>query len=120
MNLMLMVVFLVISVAPVYAQIQQPSADKLKADAQNVVKIISGDKTKTQTYCEMTELNDQAAQQQDGKRVEDLSQKINELQEKLGPEYVALVSGLLDIDPDSQDAQEIGSILEELDKLCAR
>lgn len=120
MNLMLMVVFLIISVAPVYAQIQQPSADKLKADAQNVVKIISGDKTKTQTYCEMAELNDQAAQQQDGKRVEDLSQKINELQEKLGPEYVALVSGLLDIDPDSKDAQEIGSILEELDKLCAR
>jgi len=45
-------------------------------------------------------------------------QKINELQEKLDREYVALVSGFLDVDPEFQDAQEIGSTLEELDKLC--
>jgi hypothetical protein len=40
---------------PVCAQAQQPSGAKLKADAQNVVKIISGDKAKTQTYCQIDE-----------------------------------------------------------------
>ena len=40
----LVVAILVVSVMLVYAQGQQPSAVQLKADAQNVVKIISGDK----------------------------------------------------------------------------
>ena len=33
-----------------------------KADAQKVVNIISGDKAKTQTYCEMTKLGEQIEQ----------------------------------------------------------
>jgi hypothetical protein len=40
------------------------------------------------------------------------------LEEKLGPEYVALLGGLKDIDPDSHDGQEIGSILAALDRFC--
>jgi hypothetical protein len=39
---------------------------------------------------------------------------------KLGPEYVALMTRLDDIDPNSQEALEIGSALETLDKLCAQ
>jgi len=38
------------------------------------------------------------------------------LMEKLGPEYIALVSGLKDVDPNSQE--EIDSILDPLDDLC--
>ncbi len=117
----LFVAILVVATITVYAQAQQPNAAKLKADAQNVVKIISGDTTKTQTYCEIAELGDQAdeaAEQHDTKKADELSQKINQLAGKLGPEYVALVGGLQDIDPNSQDGQEIGSILEGLDKLC--
>ena len=38
----------------------------------------------------------------------------------LGPEYVELMSGLEDIDPNSKEALEIGSALEILDKLCAK
>ena len=36
----------------------------------------------------------------------------------IGPEYVALMDGLDDIDPSSKDGQEIGNALEPLDKLC--
>jgi hypothetical protein len=41
------------------------------------------------------------------------------LEEKLGPEYVALIDGLEDIDPKSEVALEIESILDDLyDNLC--
>ena len=44
---------------PVYAQDQQPNTAKLKADAEKVVRIISGDKAKTQTYCQILDLSDE-------------------------------------------------------------
>ena len=44
MNRLLIIAILVISTVPLYAQDQMPNTAKLKADAQNVVKIISGDK----------------------------------------------------------------------------
>jgi len=59
MNTMLMVAVLAISAVPVYAQGQQLDPVKLKADAQNLIKIISGDKLKLQTYCEIGDLNGQ-------------------------------------------------------------
>jgi hypothetical protein len=49
MNRLLIVWILVISTVLLFAQAQQPDAAKLKADAQKVVSIISGDKVKTQT-----------------------------------------------------------------------
>jgi ABC-type transporter Mla subunit MlaD len=109
-------------ISTLYAQAQQPSGAKLKADAQNVVKIISGDKAKTQTYCQIDELSDQvtqAAQKKDNKKVEELSRKMQELEGRLGPEYVALAKELEDVDPDSQDGQEISSAIDALDRLCA-
>jgi len=118
MNLMSRVAVLAISAVPMYAQAQQPSVVKLKADAQNVVKIISGDKLKTQTYCEIVELGDEIDEEQGSSKAEELSQKVDKLVEKLGPEYIALDSKLKDIDPNSQDARDIGSILERLDDLC--
>lgn len=93
-----------------------------KADAQEVLKIISGDKAKTQTYCDMTRLDEQikqAKEKKDSKTVNELSQKLDLLEEKLGPEYVALMDGLEDIDPKSDVAQQIESILDDLyDNLC--
>jgi hypothetical protein len=61
MNLKLIVAILAIAVVSLCAQTQQPSGAKLKADLQNVVKIISGDKAKTQTYCQIDELSNQVA-----------------------------------------------------------
>jgi hypothetical protein len=44
---------------------------------------------------------------------------MDELGTKLGPEYVSLMDGLEEIDPNSPDGQEINSMLETLDQLCA-
>ena len=43
--------------------------------------------------------------------------KAAKLEEALGPEFVALVSSLKGVDPNSQDAREISSILDPLDEL---
>jgi len=59
MRTVLIVAILAISTSPLYAQGQQPDAAKLKADAQKVVSIISGDKAKTQTFCQMEILGNQ-------------------------------------------------------------
>jgi hypothetical protein len=59
MNRLLIVAILAISTVPLYAQGQTANTAELKTDAQNVVSIISRDKAKTQTYCEIAELSDQ-------------------------------------------------------------
>ena len=51
---------LIIAAVPECAHAQKPSAAKVtKADAQKVVNMISGDKGKTQTYCDLVKLGDQ-------------------------------------------------------------
>jgi hypothetical protein len=87
---------LLIATAPLYAQ-AQPDIAKLKADAQKVVSIISGDKAKTQTFCQMEILGnqiDEAILKQDTKKAAELAQKLTELEKNLGPEYLALVESL--------------------------
>jgi hypothetical protein len=104
------------------AQGQQPSADQLKAHAQNTVKIISGDKQKIDAYCELVGLTDpfdQAVEEKDIKKAEELSQKGQELQRKLGPEFAALADGMSSADLSSQDAREIGSIIGNLSEYCS-
>jgi hypothetical protein len=118
MNRLLIVVILIIGTLPLYGQGQQPNTAEL---AQKVVGIIAGDKTKTQTYCQVLDLSDeldQVDQRKDRKKAEDLSQKINELQKNLGPEYLALLEATLDVDPNSKDGQEIVSIFDKLDSSC--
>jgi flagellar motility protein MotE (MotC chaperone) len=101
-----------------------PAAPASKAEAaQKLVKTISADKAKTQTYCDIGKLGDQieeAEQKKDLKRIDELNRKMDELATKLGPEYVALMGDLQDIDPSSKEAQDISSTLEGLDKLCAK
>jgi len=125
-----------IAALPVCAQAQQPAPAKpqqqgqppaapkpTKAAAQKVVQIVSGDKAKTKLYCDIAALSDQidaAVQKKDEKKLDELSQKADEMGSKIGPEYVALMDGLQDMDPDSKEGQEIGTTLEALDKLCAK
>jgi hypothetical protein len=47
---------LIISPLPLHAQGEQPNIAKLKADAQRVVSIISGDKAKAQIYFQINRL----------------------------------------------------------------
>ena len=121
MNIVLMVAILAISATPVHAQGQQPDTAKLKADAENMVNVIRGDKLKIQTYCEISDLDDQiddAKLNQDTKKAMELSEQEDELKKKLGPEFSVLADNMKDIDPNSQDGREIGSIIDKLDLLC--
>lgn len=111
---------------PLSALAQQPAAapkapKPTVAAAQKVVQIISADKAKAKSYCDIAAFGEQldaAAQKKDEKKMDELSQKVDDLAQKVGPEYVVLMNGLDDVDPDSKEGKEIGAVLEGLDKLC--
>ena len=95
------------------------AAKATKADAQKVVKLISADKAKTKTYCDMAKLGDEAAeaeQKKDNKKLEELSNKMDAMSKQLGPEYVALMDGMQNLN--EKEAESIGAVLEPLDKQC--
>jgi|SRR6516225_3880886 len=110
---------------PALAHAQQsgpPNVPKpTKADAQNVVQIITSDKAKTQAYCDLTKF-EAVSSKRFGKRqtVEMLIKQFEALIDKLGPEYFKLMDGLEQVDLNSNEAKEFMSILSELDKNCTK
>jgi hypothetical protein len=117
----LIVALLLFSATPAYVQDQQPNVAKLKADAQKVVSMIQGDKTKARVYCQINALDEQigeADRNNDGKKAEALSKQVTELEKKLGPEYFALELDLNQVNPNSPVGQEIDSMLASLDDSC--
>jgi hypothetical protein len=117
----LIIALLLNSAAPAYVQDQQPNAAKLKADAQKVVSMIQGDKTKARVYCQINALDEQigeADRKNEEKKAEALSKQVTELEKKLGPEYFALVLDLNHANPNSPVGQEIDSMLASLDDSC--
>jgi hypothetical protein len=131
-KLKLIITALVVAAMPMYAQAQSPNPPKPSKPAkaapavpaaQKVVKTISGDKIKTETYCDIGKLGEQieeAEKKNDMKKIDELNKKMDDLATKLGPEYVALMGQLEDIDPSSKEGQDISSALGGLDKLCAK
>ncbi len=122
MNGLLIVAILLISTAPLYAQRQQQNIDKLKADARNVVGIIGGDEARTQIYCQIANLGEQmnqAVQEKDKKKFEELGQKLPELEKNLGSEYLGLLESLRNVDLTSKDGREIVSMFDTLDDSCS-
>ena len=118
---LLIVALLLISAASAYMQDQQPNVAKLKADAQKVVSMVQGDKTKARVYCQINALDEQigeADRKNDEKKAEALSKQVTELEKKLGPEYFALVVDLNNVNPNSPVGQEIDSMLASLDDSC--
>ena len=114
---------------PVYAQRQQQNVAKLKEDARNAVGVIGADKHKTQTFCQILELERQQADEENNKnkktkkrkgknKTEALSQKIDQLQKQLGPESVRLDNILKDLDLSSPDGREIALIIQSLVQSC--
>jgi peptidoglycan hydrolase CwlO-like protein len=122
MNRKFIVAILLIAAVPAFAQAQKPRATK--DDAQKVVTIISGDKAKIQIYCEIQKLTqqmEQAYEKNDSKTADELSEKIDTLEDTLGPEYAELINGLQDIDPEKDKlGAEIMSMFGELDRQCTR
>ena len=116
LNGLLIVPTLLISTVPLYAQ--QQNIAQLKADTRNLVGIIGSDKTKTQTYCQILDLTAQLGREKDSKKAKELSQKIDQLQKQLGPEFLAVTSGLRHLDLNSPDGREIILIIGSLNQSC--
>jgi ABC-type transporter Mla subunit MlaD len=128
MKLRLVAVITALVALPVLAHAQQggpPSnaPEPTKADAQKVVQIITSDKAKTQTYCDLDKLFDQmqtADQKNDSKTVETLGKQADVLAAKLGPEYNKMMDGMDQVDSNSNEGKELVSVLSGLDKLCSK
>jgi len=71
-------------------------------------------------FCTGLDLKEAADQKKDTKKIGELSKKMDEMSQKLGPEYIALMDGVQDLDPNSKDGQDIASALDGLDKLCSK
>src|SRR5262249_36165521 len=117
----LLMVGILIPTAPLFAQGQRPNPAKLKADAQRIVSIISGDEAKTQAYCEVSDTAKQivqAGQQKDNEKIEKLADKLREQQKNLGSEYLVLMKSVREANLTSKDGQEIESMFDALDESC--
>jgi hypothetical protein len=93
------------------------------ADVQKVVQMVSADKAKVQIYCQLGKLNDQIAeadQKKDSKAVEALGKQIDDLEQKMGPDYVKLMTALdqSQLDPDSALGKQIVGAFDPLEKQC--
>ena len=95
-----------------------------KADARRVVEIISSDKAKTQTYCDIQDLGEQmerAYEERNIRLVDELLQKFDTMERALGPEYVALIDALEQFDPEKDKlGAEVMFELTALNRLCTR
>jgi len=123
MKLKLVVAVAAIAALTVSAQAQSKGKKITKADAQKVVAMIGADKAKAKVYCDIGAISDQieaAEQKKDTKKADALAQQMEAMNQKLGPDYVALMDGMQNLDPNSKDGKEIGLVLEDLDKLCAK
>lgn len=127
MHLKLIVAAAVLATMPMVAQAQQrPAAAPKKttnADAQRVVKVVSGDKAKLQAYCDLAKIGDQmdqADKAKDSKKMDELAKQADAVAGKIGPEYASLMEGLQDVNESSPEGKAIGTTLSGLDKQCLK
>ena len=121
MNMKLIVAILVATAMPAHAQAQD--RNPVVTAAQRVVKIISSDPAKVETYCAIGKLGVQiedANEAKDKKTADVLTEEMRGLEKRLGPEYLSLMSGLQEIDPETDDGVEIEAMLRSLGRPCAR
>ena len=121
MNLKLLAAAIAIAALPLSAQAQQQAPKPTLAAVQQLVKSITADKAKAQAYCELGKLEEQinaAEEKKDTKTVEALGKKAEELAKKLGTEYVTIMAGLDEVDPESAEGKRFSAAMEPLEKLC--
>jgi len=122
MRLKLVLAISAVVAMPAFGQPQQGGTPATLVQVQNVIQIITDDKVKTEQYCDVEKLAWQIAeaeQKQDTKRVEELTKQADDLADKIGPEYVAMMDGLPQIHENSSEGKQITAALDSLDKLCA-
>jgi hypothetical protein len=126
MNLKLVVAVSLFAAVPMvaFAQKDSPATNVPKptvADAQKLVQTVSGDKAKLQAYCEIGKLQEQmekADQKNDTKALETLGAKADSLAQQIGPEYVKVMDGLEEVDPNSAEGKQYTAVFATLIKQC--
>jgi flagellar motility protein MotE (MotC chaperone) len=119
MNIKFVAAVAIFAAIPAFAHAQ--GAKPSKAEVQKLVQSIQADKAKTQQYCDMMKLYDEAAQaeeKKDTKKVEELTKKAEEAGKKLGGDYEKVMAGLQAVDPASQEGQDLAAALDPLDSAC--
>jgi hypothetical protein len=110
--------------ATAYAQQNGPPGRTTKptvADIQKLVQTINSDKAKLRAYCEfgkVMEQIDRAGQGEDTNAVKTLSAKANSLAQQLGPDYIRIMQGLNDVDPNSAEGKRLDTLFEPIVRQC--
>lgn len=100
---------------------QQPAEKPTKADVQKVVQIVSTDPAKLATYCKLAAIDEQmskAGEANDNAKLDQLSKEAEDLQKTMGPEFLKLVAGLDEVDPQSKEGEDLLSLFDPLDQQC--
>jgi hypothetical protein len=126
MTLRLFVAVTIFVAAPIVAFAQQdgPNTQPWKPtieDAQKLVATISGDKDKMKVYCELGRLHEEiekAEEENDSKELDDLLGRIAGLEEQVGPDYIRVMDGLGEVDPNSAEGQKFAAVFEPLHRQC--
>lgn len=121
MNRLLIVAILIIYAVP-HAQAQHADLAKLKADAQRIVRVIGGDRAKTQAYCQINTLSgqiNQAVREKDERKADALTRKVNDLEKTLGPEYLAFFDALNNLDQNPKEFRDILPMFDTLSQSCS-
>jgi hypothetical protein len=126
MSLKLLMAVTIFAAAPIvaFAQKDDPANHAPKptlADAQKVVQTISSDKTKLQAYCDLGKLQDQMEKAEEGNdtaAVDALVAKADALAQQIGPEYLGIVEGLEEVDPNSAEGQKFAAVFNTLHEKC--
>jgi hypothetical protein len=127
MNLKLVMAISLIAAIPMAAYAQQKGGPPAKvpkptvAEAQKIAQMISGDKAKLQAYCDIGKLQDQmeqAGKKKDNKTIEALGAKVDSLAQQIGPDYVKVMDGLDQVDPNSAEGKQFTAVFDPLDKQC--
>ena len=117
-KLLIAIMFSSVIAATAYAQ-----SAVTNEDAQRVIQAISSDKEKVKAYCDMIKLGrqmDVPGKSQDQQT--DEQDRMNELTQKVGPEFGAMMDEYKNIDLSSAQGQETGATVQmtinTLNKLC--
>jgi hypothetical protein len=103
---------------------QQGNAEPWKPtieDARKLVDAIGSEEDKLKTYCEINKTHealDKAEEAGDAKAFDVGVAKLDILEPQMGPDYLRMMEGLGEVDPNSLEGQKFTAVFEPLHKQC--
>ena len=90
-------------------------------DVQHLAEAITGDKSRLRAYCELGGIHDQMQQaldDQDANAIDALIAKGDAAEQQLGPEYDRVIEGLVHIDFNTAEGQQIADVFKAVQEKC--